>query len=87
MMLTRIAWELIAMGRKATGKTTAPMRLPKDMSKDKVLQLYYDWLPRLLYAAETCGDSPRYYHLRILLDDLGLEQGQGGGGEKTHRHL
>jgi hypothetical protein len=56
------------------------------MDKEFAESVYYDWVPAIMAAAETCQDSPRHYHLRKLLDQLGVKCGQGGGGEKTHHH-
>jgi hypothetical protein len=61
------------MGRPATGRTTKMIRVPKDFDKELAESVYYDMLPKLREAARTCGDSPRYYYLRKLLEDLGVE--------------
>jgi hypothetical protein len=49
------------------------IRVPKDFDKELAESVYYDMLPKLREAARTCGDSPRYYYLRKLLEDLGVE--------------
>jgi hypothetical protein len=59
-------------GRPATGRTTKVVRIDDRVDEKKAQQMYLDWLPILEAYKEKAGDSPRYYYLNRLLEELGV---------------
>lgn len=57
-------------GRPATGRTTKVARVPLDMDVELAVTVYYDWLPIIEKYRDECKDSPRYYYLNKLLEEL-----------------